>query len=241
MVAPELLGSLSEAPLGSHSLCFHASEHEAAVHAAEFLAGTPEGQAAQYWVPDGEAATYYAQVVLERAPEHVGCIAVLPTEQVEPVDGKLRPVAPIREFLSEHGDGVSAGAETISRYWSLETVPEHLEYEAWFQEQPRDGSRFICPYDLRRVPPQVAPQVMRELGAHHSHVVLSGSEEPGARLLQLFLFDTVSDVPDSMDPTLGWAVKKGLLEWSDPDEAPYLSVVGEQVVREWGQRTSVNW
>jgi hypothetical protein len=238
---PSLLADLEELPLGSHCASFHTSRAEAARHAVSFIAGAPAGQAASYWVPDADVAAYYNLWLAREAPEHVGCVAILPHEQVEPVDGKLRPVPEIRQFIAGHPEGVTASGETITRYWKPQNVPEHLEYEAWFQGQPIATSRFLCPYDLREVPPDMAPTILRELGSHHSHVVLSTSLEPGARLLQLFIFPTVEEIPVPVEGTLGWALKKDLVEIQRPVRELALTHAGAQVVKDWGERTTIDW
>jgi hypothetical protein len=235
---PEVLDDLLHLPLGSHCVSFHVSRDEAADHALAFLAGAPEGQAAQYWVPDAEQRDYYTDRAADEAPDHVGCISVLPCEQVEPREGHLRPVKPVLDFIQAHPEGVTASGETISRYWAPHNVPDHLEYEAWFEEQPRDLSRFLCPYDLRSVPAEDAPRVMRELGAHHTHVVFSESGEPGVKLLQLFVFPDRSSVPEVLRSTLGWADGEGLLA---PTEDLRLTPRGQRVVQDWGRNTVLDW
>jgi hypothetical protein len=236
-----VLDNLRELPQGSHAVSFHASREEAARHAVSFIAGAPEGQATTYWVADAERAEYYKLWLAREAPEAVGCVAILPHEQVMDVGGKLRPTPEIVKFVSSHPDGVTAGGETITRYWSSKNIPEHLEYEGWFQTLPRAESRFLCPYDLRAIPPDVATRVMRELGAQHSHIVLSTSAEPGARLLQLFVFPTIDEVPEPLEATLGWALKKDLIDILRPIREPTLTSAGERVVQDWGERTTVDW
>ncbi len=236
-----VLDDLKDLPLGAHAVSFHSSRQEAARNAVSFLAGAPEGQAATYWVPDSERADYYRLWLAREAPSQVGCVAILPHEQVTEVDGKLRPVQEVLEFVGRHPEGVTACGETISHYWKPQNIPEHMEYEAWFDRLPRDASRFLCPYDLRTVPPDQAPLVMRELTAHHSHVVLSSSSEPGARLLQLFIFPTVEEIPEPVEGTLGWALKRDLVEILRPVRELSLTTGGERVVADWGQRTTIDW
>lgn len=238
---PEVIGDLSELPVGAHCLSLHASRDEAAERAVQFLAGNPPGKAPSFWVTDAALASYYSDRLAEIAPECVGCVHVLEGEQVIPVEGRLRPADSIRRFISEHPEGVSGGADTISMYWSAETLPEHLEYEAWFQAQPRDRSRFLCPYDLRRVPPESASRTVRELGAHHTHVALSHSEAPAARLLQLFVFGSRPEVPKDLAQTLLWARVNGLVEVVGDQETLQLTSRGEAVVAEWSQVASVDW
>ena len=238
---PEVLDDLVHLPLGSHCVSFHASREEAADQAVSFLAGRPDGQAAAFWVADSSLLAYYDEKIAERAPEQVGCVHVLPHEQVGPVAGKLRPVEEVQEFLADHPEGVTGGADTLSLYWSPETIPDHLEYEAWFQQQPRDGSRFLCPYDLRRVPPESAPEVMRELGKNHSHAALSTSEEPAVRLLQLFVFGTAESLPSQLGETLTWARDTGLVEVGQPTDDLALTESGEEVVREWSGSAQLDW
>lgn len=238
---PELLGDLVHLPVGSHCVGFHVGRTEAADHAASFLAGTPAGQAASYWVADLPSQEIVRNRVATESPGHVGCVAVLSGEQVALVDGKLRPIDEILEFVGSHPEGVTAGGETIDRHWTPTDLPQHLEYEAWFQEQRRDGSRFLCPYDLRRVPAESAPQVLAELGAHHSHVVLSDSPEPAVRLLQLFVFGRAPDVPPALHETLGWAVSWGLVDVEARSRELSLARGGEDMVKEWGRTATIDW
>jgi hypothetical protein len=238
MSSPEVLASAQEIPEGAHCVSFHASRREAAEHAASFLAGASPGHAARYWVESDQLAEFYAGVAGQRAPEHVGCVAVLPKEQVEPVEGKLRPVAEVREFLTEHPDGVTAGAETISAHLTEGNTAEHMEYEAWFQAQSRGRSRFLCPYDLRAVPPEVATGILRELGAHHTHVILSDATDEIAQLLELFVFDSADHVPEELSITLAWALRQGLVEIKGPHRELRLTPAGDRTVRGWGGKAT---
>lgn len=231
-----LVEDLQQLPLGSHAVSFHTSDVEETRNAISFLAGTPPGQAAKVWTRDAKTAEYYRQWATDHAPDHVGCIAILPTEQVVATDGVLRPIPEVMEFLSEHPDGVTAMGDTLSHYWSPETIPAHLEYEAWIDHQPRESSRFLCPYDLRKVPPEKAPDALRELGAHHSHVKLSNDREPAVRLVQLFLFTHATDVPTEQRETLDWARSQGYLHVQDAAGRLLLTLEGAQLVREWYDR-----
>jgi hypothetical protein len=245
MTVPSVAVSATELPKGSHAAAFYADRVEAAEQAAAFLAGAPEGQSARFWVPSDAAAQVYVEAAQMIAPSRVDSIEVLPTEQVEPTEGKLRPVAPVRAFLTEHPEGVTAAGGTISYYWNRESVPEHLEYEQWFNREIADGagdaSRFLCPYDLRTVPAELAPRVMRELGASHSHVVLSATEEPGAHLLELFLFESTELIPSSLTDTLAWAIRDELVQIDPASHTFDLTRKGEHVVREWSKGCSVDW
>jgi hypothetical protein len=139
---PQVLEDLAELPPGAHGLSFHSDSNEAQDHAVRFLSGAPKEAAASYWVATPEIAEQYNERLASDLPERVGCVASLGHEQVEDHEGRLRPVGEVTEFVREHPDGVTAAADTISLFWDLESVPEHLEYEEWFQEQPRDRSRF---------------------------------------------------------------------------------------------------
>jgi hypothetical protein len=237
MSGPRVVGSAEEIPLGAHALALYSDTAEARDQAVSFLRGTPRGTAARFWVPDARTAEFYVEAAGDRSPEHVGCVAILPTEQVGRVEGKLRPVDEIRSFVSAHPEGVSAGADTISTYWRPDNIPDHLEYEAWFQGQAEPQSRYICPYDLASVPPEVAPSVLRELGSHHTHVILSGSDEPGVRLLQLFVFRLAKDLPERLEPTLGWAVRNGYVTVDSHSSELSLTPLGDRLVRSWGDRS----
>ena len=237
----EILREIVHVPVGSHCISFYASREEAADQAVEFLAGSPAGQAASYWVGDDRLKQTYREKLLLRAPDRYGSVKVLETGQVRPVDGKLRPVDEVQAFVTAHPEGVTAGGDTITQHWSAETVPDYLEYEAWFDERPRESSRFLCPYDLRRVPGDDAPETLRKLGARHSHVVLSSSPDPAVRLLQLFLFPTPADLPPELLGTLDWAEGKGLIGSVDPSEEISLTDAGTEVVREWSRVARIDW
>lgn len=242
MDGPTVVEDLRRLPQGSHCLSFHASEEEAAQHAVAFLAGTEDGTDARYWVADERLRAYYDHWLSVESPARVGCVAVLATEQVEPDPaGRLRPVPEVREFVQGHPDGVTAGGDTLSRYWSTQNVPAHLEYEGWFQRQPIDRSRFLCPYDLRRVPPDVLPGVLRGLGRVHTHVALSRSPEPSVRLLQLFAFPRTEAIPEVLDADLGWAVRRGLVRSAGPGVELELTAAGDSLVKEWSAHAILDW
>jgi hypothetical protein len=168
-------------------------------------------------------------------------VRVLDHEQDETVGGRLRPVREVREFVGGHPEGVTGGGDTISDYLTPDNVEEHLEYEGWFDDQPRDRSRFLCPYDLRKIPPQAAPGVLRQLGAHHSHAILSASTEPAVRLLQLFVFGAPEDLPAELKDTLRWATEHGLVRRGGADEDLELTPAGEEIVRDWSRAAIIDW
>jgi hypothetical protein len=228
-------------PLGSHCVSFHASQEEAAEHAVDFVTTAPSGQAASYWVKDATLQSYYQEKLAEESPDQIGCVQVLDHEQVHSVEGRLRPVGEVLQFLREHPEGVTAAGETLTEYWRPENVPDHLEYEAWFQQQPREGSRFLCPYDLRKIPPESAPSVIRELAAHHSHVLLSSSDEPAVRLLQLFIFASPDDLPTELMSTLRWAIGERLMEAPGLRQPMVLTEAGASVVRAWSASATLDW
>jgi hypothetical protein len=239
---PEVVDLAAELPIGSHTLSLHASSREAKEHAVSFLSGTPPGQSASYWIGDGDQLPEYQSELETQDPAHVGCVAILPHEQVvAQKDGRLRPAAEVQAFLHDHPEGVTAGGDTLSLYWTDRTIPAHLEYEAWISGQPMERSRLICPYDLRRVPPDQAPHVLRELGEHHSHVVLSGSGQPAVRLLQLFVFPDASRLHESLHDTLDWALKAGLVRLDAAGRELSLTDAGEELVAEWSHQTTVDW
>jgi hypothetical protein len=239
---PEVVDLAADLPRGSHALSLHADDVEAREHAVSFLSGTPRGQSASYWIGDGSQLAEYQSDLRAHDPSHVGCVAILPHEQVTPQgDGRLRPAEEVRSFLGGHPEGVTAGGDTLSLYWTDRTIPAHLEYEAWISGQSFDESRLICPYDLRRVPPAQAPRVLRELGDHHSHVVLSGSGQPAVRLLQLFVFSDASRLPEPLRDTLDWALKAGLARLDAAGRDLSLTEAGEEIVAEWSQQTTVDW
>ncbi|MCI4362713.1 MAG: hypothetical protein L3K13_00160 [Thermoplasmata archaeon] len=226
---------LAHLGLGSHCVSFHASRDEAKDQAVDFLAGAPDGQAASYWVGEPTLKDYYSEELARRSPDHVGCVFILPGPQVRWIEDRLRPADEVLEFVGAHPEGVSGAAETITQYWAPENVPDHLEYESWFQDQPRDHSRFLCPYDLRRIPPEIAPGTLRELGRHHTHVALSASREPAARLLQLFIFGSTEKIPVALRESLEWALKTGLVVDRGGPDGLTITPEGETIVREWNR------
>ena len=235
----EVVGTAADLRLGSHALSLHSSREEAESHAVSFLKGAPTGQPASYWVESRNLAEEYTSALRSEDPTHVGCVGVLSTEQVEYRDGRLRPISAVFAFIEQHPEGVSGGADTISSYWDASNVDAHLEYEAWFDDQPKGNSRFICPYDLRRLPAEHAEAVLRELGSHHGQVVLSESPEPAVRLLQLFIFPTLREIPSRLQPDLFWALS---LELVTLVRSPYeldLTEEGDDIVKEWSARATV--
>ncbi|HEV2166920.1 MAG TPA: hypothetical protein VGS23_08110 [Thermoplasmata archaeon] len=232
----ESIEDLRQLPAGSHCVSFHVGREEAGRRAVAFLSGAPDGQAASYWVPGADLAEEYRGRLTTDDPAHVGCVAILGREQVEAVGGKLRPVAEVRAFIERHPEGVTAAGETITQYWTAGCVPEHLEYEAWFQAQPNPSSRFLCPYDLREIPAAQATSILRELGAHHTHVSLSRSRVPAVRLLQLFAFPSADELPGPLAETLEWATRENLVEISPPPlREVSLTPLGDQMIRSWSE------
>ncbi len=234
----ELVEDLATLPLSAHGLSLHSSRGEAARHAAEFIAGTTAWQAAAYWVPDAATAGSHAAEIADRAPDHVGCVAIMSHEQVAEEHGKLRPVPEVLAFLREHPNGVTAAGETLSQYLDRKNLDQHLEYERWFQDQPRDRSRFLCPYDLRRLPPERAPHALRELGEHHTHVAISRDPHPVVQMLQLFLFRRAKELPPALVPTFADAVRRNAIR-VDPGTGEFsLTPAGEAAVQSWSDSVS---
>ena len=230
---PEVVDDLADLESGSHCIALFVGRAESREQAVSFLAGTPAGGSASFWVTSPTLQDYYSEELAARAPEQVGCVHVMPGPQVVRVEGRLRPTPEVARFVEAHPEGVTGGADTITQYWAPSNVTDHLEYEAWFQEQPRDASRFLCPYDLRRIPPDIAPETLRDLGEHHTHVALSRSREPAARLLQLFLFGSAEHVPSQLRESLAWARSSGLIEDDGSLEELRLTTAGMEIVREW--------
>ncbi|HEV2519308.1 MAG TPA: hypothetical protein VGX00_01635 [Thermoplasmata archaeon] len=235
---PVVIDALEELPAGSHCLSFHVDRLEAREHAIAFLAGAPAGQAATYWVTSDEQKRFYEAALASRSPGQLGCVAILDHEQVERAEGRLRPAAEVRSFLALHPDGVTAAGETITQYWTPGCISDHLEYEAWFQDQPNENSRFLCPYGLPTIAGDRAVEVVRSLGAHHSHIALSKSQHPAVRLLQLFVFPSLSEISPQLVPIKEWAISEGYVEIVEDRPDLSLTEAGERVVRQWSQRDS---
>jgi hypothetical protein len=224
---PTVITDLAQLPAGSHCLDLFTSDDEAADHAAAFLAGALDPEAASYWVA-GETLLAYCQERLDqRDPALAGTVHLLDGPQVVPTDGKLRPTAEIVRFIRSHPEGVTAGAATITEYWTREEIPSYLEYERWFHEQERASSRFLCPYDLRKVPVDAASAVLPVLAQQHSHVMLSSTPDPSALLLQLLLFPPAAPVPKDFEPLRRWGMEQRLLRPEDNARAFGLTPQGE--------------
>ncbi len=232
---PQVVWDLAELPVGAHCISLYASGEEAVRHAVRFLAGGPPDATALYWVESAERADYLNERLVSVAPNRVGCVRPLPEGQVELRGGRLRPVAEIERFIRGSDGGVTGGADTLSRYLAEGQSAALREYEAWFDAQPRSGSRFLCPYDIRVALPS-DPELIRALGSHHSHVALSGSSEPAVRLFQLTLFDRPASLPATVRPAYEWAREHRLVTPAGPDDPITLTEAGESVVHEWTER-----
>jgi hypothetical protein len=239
MTFPAIVNDPRQLPLNSHAVSFHVTWEEAAEHAASFLAGTPVGQPARFWAHAGSAVPVYADAVDLLAPQLRDSLYALTEEQVAASDGKLRPIPEIQRFFAAHPAGISAGGNTLSLYWNAENLPQHLEYERWVNEQPREASRLLCPYDLRRVPPERASEAMRALGASHSHVVLSDTDDREAQVLQLFLFESIEHLPRSLEEGYRAAVREGLVGIEPLRRSLDLTPEGVRAVREWSRRAGM--
>lgn len=208
---PTLLEDLSTLPPGSHCLALHASREELAEQAASFLAGAEDPDRTTFWVADDRLLAYARQKVRTRAPALEGRVLRLDGPQVVSEGELLRPAPEIVRFIRAHPEGVTAGAATITTYWSRESVPAHLEYEDWFQDAPRAGCRYLCPYDLRRIPVEMAAEVLPTLARKHTHLVLSKVHGPAPELLQLLLFTRGPRAPPALEGAQAWAIREGLL------------------------------
>jgi hypothetical protein len=237
----EVLTDPGSLPVGCHALGLYSGPVEAEWQAVRFVSTAPRTAPPVFFVHDQPTADRYNSRLSKTAPDRVGCVVALGHEQVETVKGKLRPVREVQDTLSRHPEGMTAGGDTLSMYLTPESTPAHLEYEEWFDAQPRSGSRFICPYDLRNLPVESAPEILADLGRHHSHVVLSSSPEPAVRLLQLFIFGSRAAVPERLGEDVGWAEENGYIPSSTSNAPLTLTPEGQQVVCEWSDRTTVDW
>jgi hypothetical protein len=224
---------LAKLPVGAHAVGFYASPQEASDHAAAFLAGTPKGQSAAFWVSTEALKSRFKERIAKLSPNAE--VGVLPEGQVGTEGEKLRPVAEVTHFLGAHPEGVTAGADTLSDHLSAANVGRFTEYESWIDGQPHEHSRLLCPYDLRRLPPEGATDLVRGLGASHSHVALSTSEEPAMRLLQLFVFPTVQSVPEVLRDTIRWALSEGYV-LADGSGAFDTTARGQRLISEWSHQ-----
>ncbi len=227
---PELISDLSKLPTGSHCLELFASEDEAADRAAAFLAGAEDPKATSYWVADERLVAVNRQQVARRDPRHEGNVHRLRGPQVVRRDGVLRPTGEIIRFVRDHPEGVTGGAASaITGYWTREEIPAYLEYEEWFHRQARGRSRFLCPYDLRKVPVDLAAEVLPQLARHHSHLVLSSVRHPTTLLVQLLVFPRADSVPKELRKVLDWALREGLVGLEGREKRPVLARKGEDL------------
>lgn len=235
---PQVVWDPQELSVGSHSLCLYADAAEAAEKEARYLAGTPDGLFATFLVSGPARADAAMAQLRHAAPRLVLALQQFEGEHVEAVDGRLRPVRAIRELLAAHPEGVSAGADTFSSHWGPESVEAHLEYEQWFDGQARERSRFLCAYDLARIPAASLAETLDSLGRHHSHVVLSGSSEPAVRFAQLLAFGTPARVPVRLRENLLWAIEERYLRTLGPHDPLVVAVRGRDCFSEWASRAT---
>ena len=227
------LDSCGEVPVGGHCVSFHATQEEAADQAASFVAGAAPSQAASYWVPQPGLLPLYRDRMASMDARRVRSIRVLAGPQVHRVGQRLRPVEEVAAFVERHPEGVTGGAETISWYWTADDIKDHLEYEQWFQLQPRAHSRFLCPYDLRRIPADDALPILRELVGHHSHLVLSRGRDESIRLLQLLLFSDAREIPPWLASDLAWGLRSGYVTVGEHTGHLSMTTEGHQLLDAW--------
>lgn len=228
---PEVVSDLAELPPGSHCLSFYASDEEAADQAAAFLAGAEDPRSATYWVADGKLLAYTRKRVRARAPAMTSRVKVLGGPQAVRTGAHFRPTVEVVRFVSEHPEGVTAAGQTITRYWTRETIPGHVEYEQWFHQQPRRNCRFLCPYDLRRVPADLAGKVLPMLAQNHSHMALSKVPDPASLILQLSVSPRLADVPKELEGILNWSLTQGFTKLDKDRSAVSMALEGEQFAK----------
>ena len=199
----------SDLPRGSHAVAFYAGEEERAEVASRFISGAPVGQAVGFWVLDFRTDGQDNDRLGSRLRITWGASRRSARRRSSPARVAFGPWPRFADSCRTTRRASRAG-RTPSRTTSrTRTPPSHLKYESWFQSLPREASRFLCPYALRRIPPESAPEIMRELGKDHSHVVLSSSPGPAVRLLQLFLFTSSAESPERAHAELRWARNRG--------------------------------
>ncbi len=206
---PTVLEDPEQLPPGSHCLSLYASDEEAALRAAAFLAGAEDPSRATYYVSGERLLAYTRRHVRARSPRLAQRVRDLGGPQTVREGPYFRPAAEVVRFVREHPEGVSTGGQTITQYWSRETIAGHLEYEQWFQQQPREGSRFLCPYDLREVPVDLAPRVLANLALHHSHIIFSTAPEPASQVLQLATSPRLEEMSPTLERSARWCLQEG--------------------------------
>lgn len=204
----EVLDDPADLPIGCHAFSFHASVEEAADHASGHLWNSPTIDQGAYWIGTGRPRAPYEEAILRRRPEMLTALRSLETPSTEATDGALRPIKEVVAWVENHPDGVVAAAETLSWYWDPIHAPMNIAYEQWFHTLERRHSRFLCPYDLRRVPIGVAGLVLPKLRRVHTHLVLSTDRRPEIRVMQLLAFQGESELPE----LLAGDMERGILE-----------------------------
>jgi hypothetical protein len=228
MAPLEVIETADRVPLGSHALAVYATPEEATHLLAAFASGAPRGQPTRLFVSDEEQARAQRLAIGAGPTEH---LKVLPEGQAVLSEGRLRPAPAVRDFVEAHGEGVTAAGDTVSRHLTSSNARLFMEYEHWFDRQPRTRSRFLCPYDLRLLPTDQAPSILRSLAQHHSYVVLSGCRDPDIQLLQLFLFERQVPPPAPLASSLSWALAEKLVVRYPLTDRLGLTPDGQRIVR----------
>lgn len=219
-------------PPGSHAVSFHGSLDEAVRNMAGFVRGGYFfRQPSAVFSNDADRIARYRAAVAPENPWLKEAFHEIAGLHVRNEPGGWRPIdAPMR-FASEHPEGVSICGDTLAGAIDRSNLEEALRYEAWFDALRPFPHRAMCPYDLGRMPVELANEVLPGMAARHSHVVLSSDPRPSVQLLQLLVVPSLSDAPPIALHWRSRALDRGLLRPEGDDRALRLTPRGELLVR----------
>jgi hypothetical protein len=223
-----LVESTEEIPAGSHALALYASSPEAARQMGGFVQGAQDRhQSAMVLTASDRMMGLYRGEVSGRVPEMLRSVRRIPGPHVRTTADGLRPVPEVLEFAAAHPEGASMCGDTLPGILSRKSLPQILAYESWFDGLRPFQHRGLCPYDLSRLPVDLAPEALSRLARSHTHGVLSSDPNPGVRFLQLMILPHVENPPSEH---LGWlarAVDYGLMNEREGGESLELTPRGE--------------
>jgi DcmR-like sensory protein len=227
-----LVPSTEEAPAGSHVLSFYASDSEAAESVAGFLRGARGlGQPAIVLTSDAHRLNLYESAVARRVPQMAGVFRLVSGPHLHLTPEGLRPPEEVEAFTNAHARGASTCSDAIPDVLTRENLDTYLEYERWYDTLRPYVHRGMCPYDVTRLPVDLASWALQELADVHSHVVLSRDPSPAVQLLQLLVVATAENPAAAQRDSVDRALTRGVVQRGGPNERLELTPRGENLVR----------
>lgn len=224
--------SAADLPPGCHALAFYASPDEAARNMGDFVRGAFYfGQPALVVSNNHERLERYRQQLVPDTPWLAGAFAPIDGPHTRSTADGLRPLEPVMSFAAANPEGATLCGDTIPDYLSEETVEDYLRYESWFDGLRPFSHRALCPYDLARLPVEVAGATLGGLLRNHSHAVLSTDPSPAVQLLQLLVVPYLDPVDPARRGALERALARGLIRPEASGDALRLTARGELFVR----------